>query len=204
MILEGNNFNKIYTACKGINYLPEKLIAIEKFGKNKNILILITYNGEWKLKILSANKNGDLSGNNLKVLLMRAYDFNTEWTKEELKERIGTLPPILMIELQNFYCNWLGFLFNGIIIDTLTDDENLVYLYLKDIAKCNHLNLDSKKRYLQMHAQNPDQVQAYSFDKKDIINYVFTDDIAKLLVTDENFSSVIKKNFVDIAEYLYI
>lgn len=204
MILEGNNFNEIYTACKGINYLPEKLIAIEKFGKNKNILILITYNGEWKLKILSANKNGDLSGNNLKVLLMRAYDFNTEWTKGKLKERIGTLPPILMIELQNFYCNWLGFLLNGIIIDTLTDDENLVHLYRRDIAKCNYPNFDSKKRYLQMYAKDPDQIQAYSFDKKDIINYVFTDDIAKLLVTDENFSSIIKKNFADIAEYLFI
>lgn len=204
MILEGNNFNEIYTACMCNKGTKGNIIFVEKFGKNRDLLLFITYNNEWRLKIISLNKNRDLSGDNLKDLLMRAYDFNTDWTKEELKERISTLPPILMIELQNFYCNWLGFLLNGIIIDTLTDDENLVHLYRRDIVKCNYPNFDSKKRYLQMYAKDPDQIQAYSFDKKDIINYVFTDEIAKLLVTDENFSSVIKKNFADIAEYLFI
>lgn len=204
MILEGNNFNEIYTACMCNKGTKGNIIFVEKFGKNRDLLLFITYNNEWRLKIISLNKNRDLSGDNLKDLLMRAYDFNTDWTKEELKERIGTLPPILMIELQNFYCNWLGFLLNGIIIDTLTDDENLVYLYQRDIAKCNHPNFDYKKRYVQMHAKDPDQVQAYSFDKKDIINYVFTDEIVKLLVADENFSSVINKNFADIAEYLFV
>lgn len=203
MILEGNNFNKIYTACKGINYLPEKLIAIEKFGKNKNILILITYNGEWKLKILSANKNGDLSGNNLKVLLMRAYDFNTEWTKEELKTNMSSLPLFSLIELQHVYCEEMRFAW-GEIIDTLTDDENTVSMYRQHyVNKCNRANYNSRKRYLQIK-ENGHQLQAYSFDKEDIINYVFTDEIAELLVSDKNFASLIKKHFNHIAEYLFV
>lgn len=202
MIFKGNNFKEIFKACDDVkNHVSNEIIIVEEFGKNRDLLLLILHKNElWGLSVLNPKKTRFFRGSNIKELLLKVYDFNTNWTEEELKENIMSLRAISMIELQNFYCHWKGLLLNGIIIDTLTDDEELIRMYNYEIKR---LDIKvQKKRYLQM-IYHGGLTKVNYFDKSEIYKYLFVDEIVDLILHDEDFFLTLKNNFPFIAEQLF-